>query len=148
MIIAHRLSTIRNADIIAVVQNGAIVETGTHDKLMVAPTGYYRKLVEKQENGGKGNITPATSFASSRENSEADLESLGQMSENVAPEKEIGETLLEFKDVVFSYPTRPKRKILQNFNLKIHKGETIALVGPRYVGNAVCRLYFVLLCNF
>jgi ABC-type multidrug transport system fused ATPase/permease subunit len=27
---------------------GAIVETGTHDELMVAETGYYRNLVDKQ----------------------------------------------------------------------------------------------------
>ena len=134
IIIAHRLSTIRNADIIAVVQGGAIVEKGTHDELMVAPTGYYRKLVDKQDEAGSSRATSrATSFDASRENSETDLEGLDKgQTIDVSRETDIGETLIEFKDIGFSYPTRPKKKILQNFNLKIWKGETIALVGPRY----------------
>ncbi|CAB9507684.1 Leptomycin B resistance protein pmd1 [Seminavis robusta] len=49
VIIAHRLSTIRNADVIAVVVDGGIVETGTHDQLMAKQNSYYRKLIEKQE---------------------------------------------------------------------------------------------------
>jgi ATP-binding cassette subfamily B multidrug efflux pump len=44
LIIAHRLSTIRNADMILVMKNGEIVETGTHDELMVK-NGYYRSLI-------------------------------------------------------------------------------------------------------
>jgi subfamily B ATP-binding cassette protein MsbA len=46
-IIAHRLSTIRNADQIAVVEGGQIVERGTHDEL-IALGGRYRTLYEKQ----------------------------------------------------------------------------------------------------
>ena len=34
MVIAHRLSTIRKADIILVVKDGKIVESGTHDELL------------------------------------------------------------------------------------------------------------------
>jgi len=40
-IVAHRLSTIRHADIILVVDNGRIVERGTHDELMSAKGQYY-----------------------------------------------------------------------------------------------------------
>lgn len=47
LVIAHRLSTIRNADIIAVMSDGKIVETGTHDELM-ALNGAYSRLVEMQ----------------------------------------------------------------------------------------------------
>ena len=47
LVIAHRLSTVRNADKILVVQNGQIVESGTHDELM-AMAGTYRLLVETQ----------------------------------------------------------------------------------------------------
>ncbi len=46
-IIAHRLSTIRSADVILVVRNGQIVETGTHDELM-AKRGFYREMFEAQ----------------------------------------------------------------------------------------------------
>jgi ATP-binding cassette subfamily B (MDR/TAP) protein 1 len=45
IVIAHRLSTIRNADKICVVDNGKIVEEGTHDELMKkGPSGLYYKL--------------------------------------------------------------------------------------------------------
>uniref|UniRef100_K3W849 ABC transporter domain-containing protein n=1 Tax=Globisporangium ultimum (strain ATCC 200006 / CBS 805.95 / DAOM BR144) TaxID=431595 RepID=K3W849_GLOUD len=44
IIVAHRLSTIRNADVIAVTQDGAIVEQGTHDELMRVPDGIYKLL--------------------------------------------------------------------------------------------------------
>ena len=45
IVIAHRLSTIRNADKIAVVDKGKIVEEGTHDELMaIGEEGRYYKL--------------------------------------------------------------------------------------------------------
>jgi ATP-binding cassette subfamily B (MDR/TAP) protein 1 len=51
VIIAHRLRTVRNADAIAVVNDGKIVELGSHDKLMRIPKGYYRSMVEKSSGG-------------------------------------------------------------------------------------------------
>ena len=48
LIIAHRLSTIKNADQIAVLSEGTILEIGTHDTL-IASGGEYKKLVENQE---------------------------------------------------------------------------------------------------
>ncbi|GMF37206.1 unnamed protein product [Phytophthora fragariaefolia] len=48
IIVAHRLSTIRNANLIAVTHDGAIVEQGTHDQLMQLPNGIYKSLVERQ----------------------------------------------------------------------------------------------------
>ncbi|MBM4055598.1 MAG: ABC transporter ATP-binding protein [Planctomycetes bacterium] len=48
IIIAHRLSTIQSADMIVVFENGEIVETGTHMKLLQEPYGRYRRLYEEQ----------------------------------------------------------------------------------------------------
>ena len=45
IVIAHRLSTIRNADKIAVVSGGVIVEEGPHDELVTKTAGVYRALV-------------------------------------------------------------------------------------------------------
>jgi subfamily B ATP-binding cassette protein MsbA len=45
IVIAHRLTTIQNADTIVVLDNGTIVETGTHTQLM-ATDGVYRNLYE------------------------------------------------------------------------------------------------------
>ncbi|KAM1614355.1 hypothetical protein ACFX13_023926 [Malus domestica] len=49
IIIAHRLSTIRNADVIAVVQNGQVMETGSHDELSQRENGHYTSLVRLQQ---------------------------------------------------------------------------------------------------
>jgi ATP-binding cassette subfamily B protein len=48
LIIAHRLSTIKNCDTIIVLENGEIIEQGTHDELLVQ-NGMYYKLWEMQQ---------------------------------------------------------------------------------------------------
>lgn len=47
-VIAHRLSTIKNADKILVMEQGKIVEIGTHTSLLALPNGHYRALYEAQ----------------------------------------------------------------------------------------------------
>ena len=49
IIIAHRLSTIRNADYIAVIEHGEIVERGSHEELM-AKNGLYERMYNAQKN--------------------------------------------------------------------------------------------------
>ena len=48
LVVAHRLSTIKKADLICVMQDGRIVERGTHDELY-ALNGYYTKLWQMQK---------------------------------------------------------------------------------------------------
>ena len=47
-VIAHRLSTIRNADKIVVINQGEIIETGSHDQLMEMENGAYKALYNAQ----------------------------------------------------------------------------------------------------
>ncbi|XP_020260798.1 ABC transporter B family member 2-like isoform X2 [Asparagus officinalis] len=72
VVVAHRLSTIRNADIIAVVQNGKIVETGTHEQLMLNSESAYASLAKLQDASAqqsshfeKANTTPSQSLGAS-----------------------------------------------------------------------------------
>ncbi|KAI8056326.1 P-loop containing nucleoside triphosphate hydrolase protein [Gilbertella persicaria] len=54
--------------------------------------------------------------------------------DGLAPEKILGE--IEFKDVKFSYPTRPDITILKKLNLNIKPGMTVAFVGPSGSGKS------------
>ncbi|XWS12436.1 hypothetical protein CRYUN_Cryun37aG0088600 [Craigia yunnanensis] len=54
LVVAHRLTTIRNADMIAVVHQGKLVEKGTHDELIRDPEGAYSQLVRLQEGAKEG----------------------------------------------------------------------------------------------
>ncbi|KAM5568507.1 hypothetical protein ABKV19_016192 [Rosa sericea] len=50
VIVAHRLSTVRNADTIAVIHRGVIVEQGPHSELTKDPDGAYHQLIRLQKN--------------------------------------------------------------------------------------------------
>lgn len=46
-VIAHRLSTIKNADLILVMRDGDVIESGTHEQLM-EQNGFYAELYNSQ----------------------------------------------------------------------------------------------------
>jgi ATP-binding cassette subfamily B protein len=48
LVVAHRLSTVRNAHRIVVLQNGKVVESGTHDELVARTDGVYKLLAKLQ----------------------------------------------------------------------------------------------------
>ena len=52
IVIAHRLSTVRNADLLAVLDRGRLVETGTHAELL-ARNGLYARLIRRQVAGAR-----------------------------------------------------------------------------------------------
>ncbi|MBA2405544.1 MAG: ATP-binding cassette domain-containing protein [Bdellovibrionales bacterium] len=56
LIIAHRLSTVKRADKILVMQEGRVVQVGTHAELFKQETGLYHKLVERQFENSKENV--------------------------------------------------------------------------------------------
>jgi len=47
LVIAHRLSTVKTANTVAVISDGQIVESGTHDELL-SKDGVYTALVKRQ----------------------------------------------------------------------------------------------------
>jgi ATP-binding cassette subfamily B (MDR/TAP) protein 1 len=118
IMIAHRLSTVRNADMIAVVDKGSIVEEGTHEELILKRGNYYH-LVEAQK-GKKDYGSDTDSNNMSRSSS---------FNERVSSRFISNEGLIVFKDVGFAYPTRPDIKVFDGFSLSVAEGETVALVG-------------------
>ena len=53
-VIAHRLSTIRRADLILVMDEGRVIERGTHQQLMDARGGYYSMVLRQMESAHQG----------------------------------------------------------------------------------------------
>lgn len=59
MVIAHRLSTVVDADIIVVLENGHIVESGSHETL-ISKRGLYNKLWEMQQSDTASQVIPTS----------------------------------------------------------------------------------------
>ncbi|KAG5535027.1 hypothetical protein RHGRI_022962 [Rhododendron griersonianum] len=72
VIIAHRLSTIQNANVIAVVQNGQVMETGSHDELIYDDNGLYASLVRMQQRENEREEIPSNGASTSSNNPKMD----------------------------------------------------------------------------
>ncbi|MCR5141917.1 MAG: ATP-binding cassette domain-containing protein [Ruminococcus sp.] len=55
IMIAHRMKTVRNADKIVAIENGRIVQEGTHERL-IAVDGLYRRFITNREKAGEWKI--------------------------------------------------------------------------------------------
>ena len=119
IVIAHRLSTIKNADMIAVVDKGRVVETGTHDALMAKSSSQYRQLVEAQTNRRPSEAIAQQSIVQQKRHS----------SFVAANGNNIEAPQIRFRNVHFAYPTRPENPIFSGLSLSVQQGETLALVG-------------------
>ncbi|KAF9623243.1 hypothetical protein IFM89_000732 [Coptis chinensis] len=79
IVIAHHLSTIRNVDLIVVVENGQVAETGSHDQLIQDNNGLYTSCVQFQQIhyaiGANKNASPSCS--SSQTTKKDDNHSIG-----------------------------------------------------------------------
>jgi len=145
VVIAHRLSTIKNADMIAVVDQGKVAETGTHDELLEAQ-GKYFDLVEAQRGGKLKRQDSTTSTEadtdsegmSSRRSSEASLSSMDKNDEDVGTEKpkDSSDGVVSLDHVHFSYPSRPDNKIFRGLGIDVQLGQTLAFVGPSGQGKS------------
>jgi ATP-binding cassette subfamily B (MDR/TAP) protein 1 len=93
IIIAHRLSTVKNADIIAVISAGRVVELGTHEQLMENVNGEYRALVQRQttisgpiyEREEKGSVFSEESELLEKELEQIDIKSVDSEEDLKAP---------------------------------------------------------------
>ena len=55
-VIAHRLSTIRRADLILLMEDGRVIERGTHDELMTARGVYYEMVLRQMESAAETGV--------------------------------------------------------------------------------------------
>lgn len=148
-VIAHRLSTIKNADVIAVMNEGKIAEFGSHDELLLQKSLYFN-LVEAQkgkesldeEDENEDEIRDILETCSTNG---TDCEGVNIVydpskenpKESPIPNDKAGnKTHVQFTNVHFEYPTRPDNPVLKGLDLSIKSGETLALVGPSGCGKS------------
>ncbi|KAL9427433.1 hypothetical protein AB3S75_029592 [Citrus x aurantiifolia] len=120
IVIAHRLSTIRSADVIVVIQNGQVMETGSHDELIQDENGLYTALVhlhqteKRNKNPGEGSIMDLNN---------KDLHSLSSLSNltdvNSTSSSRFSQVSRSSSDVSFSQ----SRASLEDGNLKQNNRE-------------------------
>ncbi|KNA15757.1 hypothetical protein SOVF_095280 [Spinacia oleracea] len=80
VVVAHRLSTIRNANMIAVIHQGKVVEKGPHSELLKDPEGAYSQLIRLQETRNESEQVEDIGEMSRRHSSQRNSSSLRSLS--------------------------------------------------------------------
>lgn len=124
-VIAHRLSTIKSADVIAVMKDGMILESGTHSELLSMRGGYF-DLVEAQKRGS--DTTSEADDDILRRESTVDPSVYSQAC--FPSDETLDPDIISFREVRFRYPARYDNEVFRGLNFSVRKGETLALVGP------------------
>lgn len=127
-VVAHRLSTIKNADVIAVLVDGSIVESGSHADLL-EKRGHYYGLVEAQSMTKPPAELKEEAVASSNASSMHGISDSLLLQSGPSSDVVVPDTLIRFKNVHFHYPSRPGNKVFRGLNLSVKQGETLAIVG-------------------
>ncbi|CAA0828458.1 ABC transporter B family member 15 [Striga hermonthica] len=107
IVIAHRLSTIRNADIITVVRDGRVAESGPHDELIADKNGLYSSLVHLSEKTDTLDEQPSNALDDVRNTSSRRLSVFSRSSSaNSRGLVETGQTMINVaRDEVFGTPS-------------------------------------------
>ncbi|KAL9397183.1 hypothetical protein Peur_011436 [Populus x canadensis] len=107
VIVAHRLSTVRNADMIAVIYRGKMVEKGSHSELLKDPEGAYSQLIRLQEVNKE-----SEQEADDQKKSDISTESLRHSSQKISLKRSISRGSSDFGNssrrsfsVTFGLPT-------------------------------------------
>lgn len=127
IVIAHRLSTIKQADVIAVVSDGRVVEKGTHEEL-ISIRGRYFDFVQAQK------MKSSKAEASETQSNEHKEEGYASLSVPPVVCIDSEPAVIRFRNVRFHYPARPDAEVFRRLNLTVRPQETLAIVGPSGCG--------------
>ncbi|RHN52564.1 putative xenobiotic-transporting ATPase [Medicago truncatula] len=92
IVVAHRLTTIIHADTIAVVQQGKIVERGTHSELTMDPHGAYSQLIRLQEGEKEAEGSRSSEVDKFGDNLNIDIHMAGSSTQRISFVRSISQT--------------------------------------------------------
>ncbi|KAL8224785.1 hypothetical protein R6Q57_017342 [Mikania cordata] len=122
VIVAHRLSTVRNADMIAVIHRGKMVEKGSHTELLKDPEGAYSQLIKLQEVNKDTNHH----YSEEQDNSERGREIRSHSSKKISYQRSIsrGSSSSRRHSLSMSYGLPPQIGVVQPDSTDIEAEET------------------------
>ncbi|XP_076943157.1 ABC transporter B family member 21-like [Bidens hawaiensis] len=129
VIVAHRLSTVRNADMIAVIHRGKMVEKGSHTELLQDPEGAYSQLIKLQEVHNESHHHNSED----QDNSETGKELRSHSSKNISYQRSLsrGSTSSRRHSMSMSYSLPPQLGVVQPESMDIEADETSKKQQPK-----------------